>query len=84
MQLAGKDDANRRKKLTSVMTDMLSIIHKQGPNMGLRRDSELVEGLLRTEGTSENLAEDCKAYIDNLENGECVVIVAGTCLDKFG
>ncbi|XP_045165820.2 uncharacterized protein LOC123529516 isoform X2 [Mercenaria mercenaria] len=77
MQLAGQDDANRRKKLTSVMTDMLSIIHKQGPDMAPRRDSQLVEGLLRQEGTSDNLANDCKAYINNLEKGECVVIVAG-------
>jgi hypothetical protein len=77
MQLAGKDDANRRKKLTSVMTDMMSIIHKQGPNMVPRRDSQLVEGLLRTEGTSDNLADDCRAYIDDLETGECVMIVAG-------
>ncbi|XP_060583775.1 uncharacterized protein LOC132739947 isoform X2 [Ruditapes philippinarum] len=77
MLLAGKDDANRRKKLTSVMTDMMSIIHKQGPNMVPRRDSQLVEGLLRTEGTSDNLADDCRAYIDDLETGECVMIVAG-------
>lgn len=82
MQLAGQDDANRRTKLTSVMKDMLSIIHKHEPNMDTRRNSELVEGLLKTEGTSANLADDCRAHIDTLEHGECLVIVAGKILDN--
>lgn len=77
MLQAGQDDASRREKLKSVMHEMLSIIHKNNPTVGQRRDSEFVEGLLRLEGTSSNLHSDSEAHITAMENGECLVIVAG-------
>jgi len=78
MLKAGRDDANRRNKLKSVMQEMLSAIHKKDPMVGQRRDSELVESLLRLEGTSSNLLNDSEAHIGAMENGDCLVIVAGT------
>lgn len=78
IHLAGQDDANRRTKLVSVMRQMMSIILQEGSNMNKhRRDSQFMEGLLKTEGTSMDLAADCESQITNLEHGECLIIVAG-------
>ncbi|KAL4226499.1 hypothetical protein ACF0H5_014484 [Mactra antiquata] len=87
--LAGQDDSNRRTKLVSVMRQMMSIILKQDGNESpskqqdsnrpilRRRNSQFMEGLLRTEGTSLDLAADCEDRINDLEHGECLVLVAG-------
>lgn len=77
MQLASKDDERRRQKLVSVIRDMRSIIHRQSEDLERTRDSILVQGLLKTEGTSEDLSEDCKTHIQALKKGECVFLVAG-------
>lgn len=77
MLKASQEDAGRREKLRTVMEEMLYAIHKKDPRAGHRRDSEFVEDLLRLEGTSSNLLSDSEAHINAMENGECMVIVAG-------
>lgn len=74
---AGQEDVGRRQKLRSMMEEMLSAIHNTDPCLGHRRTSEFVEDLLRLEGTSSNLLSDSEAHINAMEDGECLVIVAG-------
>ncbi|WAR25726.1 STE20-like protein [Mya arenaria] len=53
MVRAGQDDRKRRIKLAEVMRDMKTIVNRQGPEAESKRpDSEFVQELLRTEGTS--------------------------------
>lgn len=75
---AGKDDENKRMKLKSVMTELIKIIHthKESP-AAQKRGSVMVEGLLRTEGTSDDLEKDCRRKAEQISHGECLILVAG-------
>lgn len=75
---AGKDDANKRQKLKSVLTDLIKIIqtHKAS-TAAQRRGSIMVEGLLKTEGTSDDLEMDCRKRAEQIDQGECLILVAG-------
>ena len=75
---AGKDHENKRVKLRSVMMELIRIIetHKGSP-AAQKRGSVMVEGLLRTEGTSEDLERDCRRMVEQINHGECLILVAG-------
>ena len=73
---AAKDDANKRQKLKLVLDDLIKITeaHKNSSN---RVGGGLVEGLLKTEGTSDDLEKDCKDRAEQIDKGECLILVAG-------
>lgn len=39
--------------------------------------SDLVKSFLQIDGTTDNVVEDCESRISDLQNGECVILVAG-------
>ncbi|XP_053378699.1 uncharacterized protein LOC123526889 [Mercenaria mercenaria] len=66
-----KDTTYRSRELRSIMTKFLDIIHKKGP---YKIASQLVEEMLKTDGTSENITDDCET---NIDGQNCAIIFAG-------
>ena len=73
---AGQDDAGKRQKLKLVLDDLIRITRTHKDSFTHRQGS-FVEGLLKTEGTSDDLEKDCRERADQINRGECLVLVAG-------
>ena len=60
------------------MMELIKIIqtHKQSP-AAQKRGSVMVEGLLRKEGTTDDLEKDCRRMAEQISHGECLILVAG-------
>ncbi|KAJ8301061.1 hypothetical protein KUTeg_020048 [Tegillarca granosa] len=76
-----KEDEQKRLKLTELLNETketLAIFQVEN-NQGKagQRGSAAIEGLLKTEGATKDLALDFNSRLESVKSGECMVVVSG-------
>ena len=70
---AGGEDGRKRTRLIGMFQDLKRILEDKDES----RKQEIVEEFLSIDGTTNDITRDCDTRMADLDEGECVILVAG-------
>jgi hypothetical protein len=72
----GEKDILKRQSLSRIIEEVKNIF-PQDANSSATKRQKLMEDLLNTDGTTDDIRHDCNLRLTSLKEKECVILVSG-------